>query len=102
MPRELGTLRIIGGQWRRRRITFDPSLGARPTPDRVRETVFNWLNSCIVGARCLDCFSGSGALGFEAMSRGAHCVTFIDSDPKILTNIQANAQQLQVVSSYEQ
>ena len=94
MPRDSGTLRIIGGQWRRRHITFDPSLGARPTSDRVRETVFNWLSSEIVGMYCLDAFAGSGALGFEALSRGADHVVFIDSNPKVLATINENAQQL--------
>lgn len=94
MPRDSGTLRIIGGQWRRRHITFDPSLGARPTSDRVRETVFNWLSSEIVGRYCLDAFAGSGALGFEALSRGAEHVVFIDSNPKNISTINLNAQQL--------
>ena len=94
MPRDSGTLRIIGGQWRRRHIAFDPSLGARPTSDRVRETVFNWLSSEIIGMYCLDAFAGSGALGFEALSRGAAHVVFMDSHPKVLATINANAQQL--------
>jgi len=68
-------LRIIGGRWRSRRIHFPTVDGLRPTTDRVRETVFNWLQQDIVGARCLDLFAGSGALGLEALSRGAaHCV----------------------------
>ena len=78
MPRNPGTLRLIGGAWRRRLITFDASLGVRPTSDRTRETLFNWLQLGIVGANCLDAFAGSGALGFEALSRGAESVTFID------------------------
>ena len=94
MPRNLGTLRLIGGAWRRRLITFDASLGVRPTSDRTRETLFNWLQLDIVGANCLDAFAGSGALGFEALSRGAESVTFIDSNPKILANIDNNAKQL--------
>ena len=94
MPRDSGTLRIIAGQWRRRHITFDPALGARPTSDRVRETVFNWLSPSIVGMYCLDAFAGSGALGFEALSRGADHVVFIDSNPKVLETINTNAQQL--------
>ena len=94
MPRNPGTLRLIGGAWRRRLITFDASLGVRPTSDRTRETLFNWLQADIVGANCLDAFAGSGALGFEALSRGAESVTFVDSNRKILTNIDNNAKQL--------
>lgn len=75
-------LRIIGGRWRGRRWQFPAGTSIRPTPDRVRETLFNWLMTVIPGARCLDAFTGSGALGLEALSRGASFVTFIDSDRK--------------------
>jgi len=71
------TLRIIGGQWRGRKWRFPPG-AIRPTPDRVRETLFNWLEPRIEGARCLDLFAGSGALGLEALSRGAAAVLFIE------------------------
>ncbi len=71
-------LRIIGGTWRGRRWRFPPSPGIRPTPDRVRETLFNWLAARVPGARCLDLFAGSGALGLEALSRGASHVTFVE------------------------
>lgn len=71
-------LRIIGGQWRRRKLPFCSDKAIRPTPDRVRETVFNWLQHDIAGARCLDAFAGSGALGFEALSRGAQSVVMIE------------------------
>ena len=64
-------MRIIGGNWRGRKLHFPPSSDLRPTPDRVRETLFNWLQLHIRGSRCLDLFAGSGALGFEALSRGA-------------------------------
>ena len=64
-------LRIIAGQWRGRRLDFPNVEGLRPTPDRVRETLFNWLQPLLPGARCLDLFCGSGALGLEALSRGA-------------------------------
>lgn len=74
-------LRIIAGAWRGRRILFPDRPGLRPTPDRVRETLFNWLAPRIAGARCLDLFAGSGALGLEALSRGAAAVTFVESDP---------------------
>ena len=70
-PAKQSSLRIIGGQWRGRKLTFTPADGLRPTPDRVRETLFNWLAPSIRGARCLDLFAGSGALGLEALSRGA-------------------------------
>lgn len=74
------TLRIIGGTWRGRRLRFPPSPEIRPTPDRVRETLFNWLAGRVPGARCLDLFAGSGALGLEALSRGAAHVTFVEHD----------------------
>ena len=75
-------LRIIGGRWRGSRIVFPPLAAIRPSPDRVRETLFNWLQQPIVGARCLDLFAGSGALGLEALSRGAAHVTFVDREPQ--------------------
>ena len=74
------TLRIIGGSWRGRKLRFPAAPGIRPTPDRVRETLFNWLGPRVHGARVLDLFAGSGALGLEALSRGAAHVTFVDSD----------------------
>ena len=73
-------LRIIGGAWRGRRFRFPASVDIRPTPDRVRETLFNWLASRVSGARCLDLFAGSGALGLEALSRGAAEVVFVERD----------------------
>ena len=73
-------LRIIGGSWRGRKLRFPPSSEIRPTPDRVRETLFNWLGARVSGARCLDLFAGSGALGLEALSRGAAHVTFVERD----------------------
>lgn len=75
-----GVLRIIGGRWRSRRIAFDPASGIRPTPDRVRQTLFDWLAPVITGLRGLDLYAGSGALGFEALSRGAESVTFVERD----------------------
>src|SRR5271170_5348707 len=80
-PRATGPrqLRIIGGRWRGRRFRF-PAAEIRPTPDRVRETLFNWLMARISGARCLDLFAGSGALGLEALSRGASAVQFVERD----------------------
>ena len=73
-------LRIIGGTWRGRRLRFPATAAIRPTPDRVRETLFNWLGTASHGARCLDLFAGSGALGLEALSRGAAQVTFVERD----------------------
>jgi 16S rRNA (guanine966-N2)-methyltransferase len=85
-----GQLRIIGGDWRSRRIAFDAAAGVRPTPDRVRETLFNWLREVVPGARCLDLFAGSGALGFEALSRGAGLTVFVDEDIRVVQQLQAN------------
>jgi 16S rRNA (guanine966-N2)-methyltransferase len=73
-------LRIIGGQWRSRKLRFPPIPGLRPTPNRVRETLFNWLGQHLEGARCLDLYAGSGALGFEAASRGAARVVQVEFD----------------------
>jgi 16S rRNA (guanine966-N2)-methyltransferase len=72
------SVRIIGGVWRGRRVNFPDLPGLRPTPDRVRETLYNWLQHSIVGARCLDLFAGSGALGLEALSRGAAGVVYVE------------------------
>ncbi|MHB8564132.1 MAG: RsmD family RNA methyltransferase, partial [Acidiferrobacteraceae bacterium] len=66
-----GTVRIIGGRWRSRRLAFPEAGGLRPSPDRIRVTLFNWLVPVLTGARCLDLFAGSGCLGLEALSRGA-------------------------------
>ena len=82
-----GRFRIIGGEWRGRRIAIPEAPGVRPTPDRVRETLFNWLAPVIEGARCLDLFAGSGALGLEALSRGAARVVFVDREPRVLACI---------------
>lgn len=87
-------LRIIGGQWRGRKLRFADAKGLRPTLDRVRETLFNWLQYDIVGARCLDLFSGSGALGLEALSRHAGEVVMLDTNPAAIKNIQQNLLQL--------
>ena len=87
-------LRIIGGQWRGLRIMFPPLPALRPSPDRVRETLFNWLQPVIAGASCLDLFAGSGALGIEALSRGASHVDFVDSEPVIGRHLQETLQRL--------
>ena len=90
----MNTVRIIGGEWRRRVLSFPDSEGLRPTPDRVRETLFNWLGQDLTGLTCLDLFAGSGALGFEAASRGAAKVTMIDNSPKVLAALETNARML--------
>jgi len=77
-PEGRNSVRIIGGGWRGRRVNFVDLPGLRPTPDRVRETLFNWLQQPIAGSRCLDLFAGSGALGLEALSRGAKSVVFVE------------------------
>ena len=87
-------LRIIGGQWRSRQIHFNDTKHLRPTPARVRETLFNGLHHDIVASRCLDCYAGSGALSFEAASRGAAQVVLIDNNPDICRTLKANADVL--------
>jgi 16S rRNA (guanine966-N2)-methyltransferase len=77
-----GRLRIVAGKWRNSRLKIAPLPGLRPTSERIRETLFNWLTSCIHGARCLDLYAGTGALGLEAMSRGAATVTFVEQSGK--------------------
>jgi 16S rRNA (guanine966-N2)-methyltransferase len=79
-----GQVRIIGGQWRGRKLAIPQQTEVRPTPDRVRETLFNWLAPYIQGACCLDLFAGSGALGFEALSRGASEVVLVDQSPVVV------------------
>lgn len=80
-------LRIIGGQWRGRKLSFIPADGLRPTTDRIRETLFNWLAPHLHGARCADLFAGSGALGLEALSRGAAHCDFVDTSSTALARI---------------
>jgi len=91
-------LRIIGGRWRGTRLRFPVVAAIRPTPDRVRETLFNWLATVIGGARCLDLFAGSGALGLEALSRGAQEVTFVDRDPRIAGYLRETLERLSSTS----
>ncbi|WP_417533761.1 16S rRNA (guanine(966)-N(2))-methyltransferase RsmD [Marinobacterium stanieri] len=88
------SLRIIGGQWRGRKLDFPAIEGLRPTPDRVRETLFNWLQTDVPGAQCLDLFTGSGALGLEALSRGAASVTFVDRAPEVARQLRSNLNVL--------
>lgn len=92
--RSPNTVRIIGGTWRGRKLTFVEVPGLRPTPDRVRETLFNWLQPHIEGARCLDLFAGSGALGFEALSRGARTAVMLESNTLVVRHLKAQATML--------
>lgn len=92
-------LRIIGGEWRSRQLPIPNAEGLRPTTDRVRETLFNWLNFEIPGARCLDLFCGSGALGFESLSRGAKECTFVELDRAVATQIKTNLNTLNATNA---
>jgi 16S rRNA (guanine(966)-N(2))-methyltransferase RsmD len=94
-PTGRGEVRIIGGQWKRTRLPVAQQPGLRPTPDRVRETLFNWLGSNLTGWRCLDAFAGTGALGLEAASRGAN-VELVESDLALVARLRAVLQRLQV------
>jgi 16S rRNA (guanine(966)-N(2))-methyltransferase RsmD len=95
-------VRIIGGAWKRSALPVPDALGLRPTPDRVRETVFNWINHQQGGnwdqADCLDLFAGSGALGFEAASRGARSVTMIDTHPSVIRQLELNKDKLKAAN----
>jgi len=96
VPREL---RIISGSWRGRRFRFPDHVDIRPTPDRVRETLFNWLATSIVGARCVDAFAGSGALGLEALSRGAASVHFLEREPRAAFALQERLQEWHAIGA---
>ena len=89
-----GVVRIIAGRWRRRLLPVTPTGGLRPTPDRVRETLFNWLRDDVRGARCLDLFAGTGALGFEAASRGAAAVIMVEKDRTAAAALETAAAAL--------
>lgn len=89
-----GEVRVIAGLWRSRRLSFPDVPGLRPTPDRVRETLFNWLGHDLSGYRCLDLYAGSGALGFEALSRGAESVTMVERDSRAVRALEQNAALL--------
>ncbi len=90
-----GELRIIAGTWRGRRLPVDTAPGLRPTPDRVRETLFNWLAPRLPGTRCLDLFAGTGALGLEALSRGAASCVFVESSRAVLRQLEAALLRLE-------
>ncbi len=89
-----GQVRLIGGNWRRRTLAFPAVDGVRPTPDRVRETLFNWLMPILPGSHCLDLFAGSGALGLEALSRGAESVTFVEQSSDLGRALSRNLTAL--------
>ena len=88
-------VKIIAGQWRGTKLPVLLKEGVRPTSNRIRETLFNWLQMSIEGSHCLDLFAGSGALGFEAISRGASIATLIDNDPEIIKLLSKQAQRIQ-------
>lgn len=94
-----GHIRIISGNWRGRKLPVLNSEGLRPTTDRTKETLFNWLAPYIVGLNCLDAFSGTGSLGLEALSRGAATVTFIEKDKKVASQLTKNLDTLGAVKS---
>ena len=91
-----GRIRVIGGTLRNSRIEVPDLPGLRPTSDRVRETLFNWLQPVVEGSRCLDLYAGTGALGIEALSRGAAAVTFIEREPRLAAALKANLARLKV------
>ena len=97
----MNTVRIIGGEWRRRVLRFPDAEGLRPTPDRVRETLFNWLGQDLSGLSCLDLFAGSGALGFEAASRGAARVVMLEKSPRVLAALHENHELLHKPAAVE-
>jgi len=88
-------VRIIGGEWKRTKLAVADKPGLRPTPDRVRETLFNWLGQDLTGWRCMDAFAGTGALGFEAASRGAKEVTLVEQDSALVAQLKRVQTQLQ-------
>lgn len=94
MSAALNKVRIGGGEWRSRLLRFPDALGLRPTPDRVRQTLFNWLGQELHGLHCLDLFAGSGAIGFEALSRGAASVVMVESNPAVHRALVENASLL--------
>jgi 16S rRNA (guanine966-N2)-methyltransferase len=89
-----GSVRIIGGRWRGTRLPVVDAGGLRPTSDRARETLFNWLQPALPGTRVLDLFAGSGALGLEALSRGARSAMLVERDPRALASLQASIERL--------
>ena len=96
-----GSVRIISGTWRRQRVRVPGIAGLRPTGDRVRETLFNWLGPRIEGAICADLFAGSGVLGFEAVSRGAAAVTLIEKDPQCARALTEEHERLRALAAVQ-
>ena len=94
MAAKTNRVRIIGGAWRSRRISFPDHEGLRPSADRVRETLFNWLGQDLHGKTCLDLFAGSGALGLEALSRGAAAVVMVEKSRRVFESLRGNAELL--------
>ena len=97
-------IRIIAGEWRSRQLLFEDTPGLRPTPARVRETLFNWLQQDVIGSRCLDLYAGSGALSFEAASRGAKSVSVVENNAQACRLIKENtvkltANQIKIIQS---
>ncbi|MBS7456172.1 16S rRNA (guanine(966)-N(2))-methyltransferase RsmD [Coralloluteibacterium stylophorae] len=90
-----GSVRIVGGRWRGTRLAVGDAPGLRPSSDRVRETLFNWLQGRLAGARVVDAFAGSGALGLEAASRGAARVTLVERDPALVASLRATVARLE-------
>ena len=97
-----GEIRIIGGEWKRTRLTVAHKPGLRPTPDRVRETLFNWLGQDLRGWRCVDVFAGTGVLGFEAASRGAATVHLFEQDPALIAQLKTTQTKLQATTTQVQ
>lgn len=95
-PTSDGFIRLISGQWRGKKLPVKDKQGLRPTTDRTKETLFNWLMHDIRNANCLDCFSGSGSLGFEALSRYSKCCTFLELDKQVANQLQSNIDTLKV------
>lgn len=89
------TVRIVGGRWKRTRLPVSDQPGLRPTPDRVRETLFNWLGQDLAGWDCVDVFAGTGALGFEAASRGARSVLLVEQERALVARLEATKLRLQ-------
>lgn len=94
-----GRLRIVAGMWRSRVLDIADVAGLRPTPERVRETLFNWLTPRIVGSRCLDLYAGTGALGLEALSRGAREAVFVEQSPPALEALRRNIARLDAANA---
>ncbi len=94
----MGEIRIIGGQWKRSKLPVPDAPGLRPTSDRIRETLFNWLGQTLAGWRVLDAFAGSGALGFEAASRDAAQVVLVERDAKLAAGLRASVQRLRATT----